>query len=574
MENQTTEVLIVGGGPTGLMCALLLARYGIKTILVEQHPGLSIHPRARGLNVRTMETLRAIGLESQVLAAGAALKNSRYMLFVETLAGREIRRIPDADLMPLGDDLEHITPCTWTQCAQDELEPILLSEAQQYGATVLFNTELVDFSQDVLGVVALMKNRITGETFTIQATYMVAADGTNSPIVAALNQPTTYIGSQGHYVNVYFRADLSDLVKDRWFGICFVENDDPEVNGSLFLAVNNTDKWLLNIPYLPEKNQKPQDFTKERCIDLVQRAVGLPSLEVDLLSVLPWEAAGQYVNSMQAGRVFIMGDAAHVMPPAGGFGLNTGIQDAHNLAWKLAMIFRGAANSHLLDTYNNERQPVAKSTVESAFRDFGAPDPGGPPGQWEGDGPPDSEEGDWAGPPEENEVNENGEQDWGGEFDLTSVLVPVLGYRYNSIAVPDAIPIPADGQLDLTGKPGTRAPHVWLERDGKRISTIDLFDGPFVLLAGPQGTAWCDAASRAGETRNFDVVAYTAGEGGKLVDPGNRWCEAYGVEPDGAVLVRPDGFVAWRAERASLDPYGVIEHVLARIAGAFGGQIF
>jgi len=515
---ERVPVLIIGGGPAGLTAALLLARAGVQTVLIERHAGTSIHPRARGLNVRTMEIFRALGLESAVQAAGAALAKSRYMLFVETLAGKEIRRVADDELMITGDTLAGFTPCNWSQCAQDELEPILAEAARIAGAQLRFDNEFISLEQAADGVTVRVQERATGTMRTIQADYVLAADGVHSPVREALQIRRVERDVQGYYVNIYFRADLSALVEDRWFGICFVEN--PEVNG-LFLAVNNTDRWLFNAEYHPDKGESPTDFTPERCLELVRKAVGLPDLELELLSALPWEAAARYAENFQSGRVFLVGDAAHSMPPAGGFGLNTAIQDAHNLAWKLAAVVQKTAAAALLETYQAERFPVAAAVVDQSVRDYQADSPDAPAEY----GPPGGEQS-----PEEG---------------MIQMLTLILGTRYQSTAALSAAnDAGIKSVVDLRGQPGTRAPHLWLEYNGKRISTLDLFDGSFVLLAGSAGDAWMQAAQDAAQ--ELQLNAYQIGV--TVSDIEQRWAAAYGVEADGAILIRPDGVVAWRSE--------------------------
>ncbi len=536
MPHHHIPVLIVGGGPVGLSASLFLSHLGVPSLLVERHSTTSIHPRARGLNVRTMEIYRELGLEGAIRGAGAALASSRYMLFVETLAGKEIRRVPDDELMPVGERLATITPCTWCQCAQDDLEPLLLNEAKKLGATIWFGSELVSFTQDDRGVTATVVERASGIEHSIQADYLIAADGASSPIRSMLEMPMGGLGTLEHFVNIYFRADLRDLVRDRWFGICFVEN--PDVQG-LFLAVNNTDRWLFNVAYAPEEGKTAADFTTERCIDLVRQAVGLPRLEVEVISVLPWEATARVVERMGVKRVFLAGDAAHLMPPAGGFGLNTGVQDVHNLAWKLAAVINGDADAALLETYTAERLPVALAVVEQAVRELNAPTP-------------DTVEGAEPGGPPRGD----------GEDELLAQLTAVLGYRYTSSAVADDKGSPQLEESTLAGRPGTRAAHIWLERQGERISTIDLFGTHFVLLAGEDGSVWATAAREVVSRLKLPLDIYRIGKQGDVVDLEQRWSSAYGVTSQGAVLVRPDGFVAWRANGSEEESERTLTHVL------------
>jgi len=504
-----------------------------------------------------MEILRTVGLEGEVRDAGAALATSRYMLFVDTLAGEEIRRVPDADLLPVGDALARVTPCDWGRCAQDELEPVLANAARAHGADLRFGTDLVSFTQDADGVSATLVDRATSAHHAVRARYLVAADGAHSPVREVLGVPMAGLGpvsrSQlGHFVNVYFRADLSDLVRGREFILCFVERPGAE---GLLLAVNNADRWLFNVEYDPARGETPDAFTPARCVALIRAAIGLPNQDVEVLSVLPWEGAALIADRFRVGRAFLAGDAAHVMPPAGGFGLNTGVQDAHNLAWKLAAVLKGAADPALLDTYEAERRPVARVVVDRAVRELVAPAPDVAP-TWDASGQDGPGDGVWG--------NDEG--------DPLAQLPPILGYRYASRAIvaeegtaqaaqPDARP----EELDLTGRPGTRAPHVWVERAGQRISTLDLFDGRFVLLAGAEGAAWCDAARSVATRLGIGLDSYCVGVAGDLIDRNGNWGAAYGVTATGAVVVRPDGAVGWRSAGGVRTPAEELERVLPHL---------
>lgn len=528
MDTVTTPVLIVGGGLVGLSTSLFLTQHHVPSLLVERHISTSIHPRARGINFRTMELFRELGLEEQLRAAGKDLANNHGMLIVETLAGVERERIAMAE--PENSPMDLISPTDWCVCAQDQSEPVLLAAARQRGGDLRFNTEMISFEQDESGVTAVIADRTTGARQTVRADYLVAADGAASPIRNALGITRSGRGTLRHNISIYFSADLGDLVRGREFVLCQVENS--EVQG-LFIAINNKDLWLFSLTYDPAHGERPEDFSPECCIDLIRKAVGLSQLAVEIKSILPWETAVRVADRFQDGRIFLVGDAAHQMPPTGAFGANTGIQDTHNLAWKLAAVYHGQATPALLTTYDEERRPVARFTTEQAGLRSAATafDPRA-----------------------------------ANRADIADSLVIITGYQYTSRAIiaEDNEPLPLD-HLVLDGRPGRRAPHVWLERQGRRISMLDLFGPRFVLLTGEQGQGWRAAAQALAARRNLNLDAYCVGPTGNLIDLDNRWSDAYGVTHAGAVLVRPDGFVCWRVKDAQESPEQELATVLDQL---------
>ena len=526
MADIDVPVLIVGGGPVGLCASLLLSRFGVPSLLVERHPATSVHPRARGLNVRTMELLRTWGLENKAREAGRALENATEVVWAESLAGRELRRVTAGGRR---EDMRPVSPTTGCACAQDELEPVLSASAQGYGVgDVAFDHELTSFESGAAEVTATIRKNSTGQEMTVRAAYLVAADGADSGVRQALQVAALGPGILSRQIGIYFEAPLGRLVADRPAVLYFIEN--AAVSG-LFAAVDLADRWVFYTARPPDWDQAAGGLPAGRCVELVRLAAGLPDLAVRVLAVLPWAMAAQTAERFRVGRVFLAGDAAHRIPPVGGYGMNTGIQDAHNLAWKLAGVLAGWAGPSLLDTYEAERQPVARFVTEQALLNMRQP---GRPEQY-------------------------------------ATLGLALGVSYDSAAVvPDGAPAPqvANPVTDYipSARPGSRAPHAWLQRNGQRISTIDLFDTAFTLLAGASGQRWRHAAATASRDLGVPLAACTVGHGG-LRDEDGTWAQLYGIDPDGAVLVRPDGHVAWRSAAAGTEPHAELVRALHAVLG-------
>jgi 2-polyprenyl-6-methoxyphenol hydroxylase-like FAD-dependent oxidoreductase len=525
-------VLIAGGSLVGLSTAMLLAWHGVESLAVERHPSTAIHPRAGHFQIRTLEIIRSVGLEEAVrrksaeqYPPGGGINN------VESLAGKEI-----ANYVPnLNEGVEEFSPTERVFVNQDALEPLLAAKAKELGATLRYRTELRSFEQDEDGVTGVIRDLDTGEEKTVRARYLVAADGNRSPAREALG-----IGMRGHgllsqSITIYFRAgwDLEPLLRDRNQGVHYVTN--PVLRGFFrldrsgnagFLVVNligdiDRPEVVAAYPDAPWANVA-EGITEERCLELLRAAIGIPGIPLTIEDVAPWRAVADCAETFQVGRVFLAGDAAHVVPPNGGFGGNTGMQDAHNLAWKLALVVKGIAGPELLATYDSERRPIAELTVEQAYTRYVT-----------------------------RVATYLGTEDAQPFLDD---LTMEIGYRYDAGAVvleeDDTGPALHQNPRECRGRPGSRAPHVWLTRNGERLSTHDLFGRDFVLLAGPAGDAWCAAAKAAARTFGAGVVAYRVGEGTDLADSDGRFLEAYGLSPAGAVLVRPDGFVGWRSRDA------------------------
>jgi putative polyketide hydroxylase len=338
-RGNRTAVLIVGGGITGLSAALFLTRHGVRPILVERHPSTAIMPRARAFNPRSMETYRALGLAEEIRERRSMLVDFPEMIGADTLAGEERFRI---DLLAQVRPPATLSPTDWGLIDQDELERIVRAHAERGGADVRFGTELVSLENDTSGVRAVVRDLGDGTEYPIQADYLVAADGHRAGIRHRLGVDADgprVLAQGAHFV---FDADLAAVLRGRRFVLAYLDNP---TKGTVLVPMKSFGRWMLGVPYDPEVGDRPEDFTERRCVELARLAVGVPDLDVTLVPPVPgWPATvttatvlGAWVaHRYRVGRVFFVGDAAHVFPPTGSFGASTGIADAHNLAWKLA----------------------------------------------------------------------------------------------------------------------------------------------------------------------------------------------------------------------------------------------
>lgn len=531
-------VLIVGGGPVGLMASLLLSRLGIRSLLVERHPGTAIHPKARGINARTMEVFRQQDVEAAVRKAGLPPERTGLIVWAKSLAGEEIeRRVPWGRSERSAD----VSPVRACLCAQDYLEPVLRRCAEEQAPGELrFNTELKSFRQNGSGVSATLGDAGSGAEEIVEARYMIAADGAQSPVRAALG--VRMDGRRDVYdsVNILLEADLRPWTQDRPAALYFIEND--RLRGT-FLTINAHDRWGFLVNSLKAQGYAPEDFTPERSVELVRLAAGVPDLPVKVLGVAPWVASAHVAERYRHGSIFLAGDAAHEMPPTGGFGMNTGVQDVHNLCWKLALVLQGRAADSLLQTYHDERQPLARTITEQSLA---------------------------------NAISmgrlQKTRETTGARPEYLNEQGMIFGARYESAAVvadgspPPAVANPVTDYVP-SARPGGRAPHAWLQRqDGERVSSIDLLGKGFVLLAGARGGEWARAAKAIQATNGIEVTAITVGNGALQAADGG-WRETYGIDESGAVLVRPDGYVGWRSASGAADPAAALAHAMGAIVG-------
>ena len=551
-DNAVREVpvLIVGGSLVGLATSMFLGMHRVPCLSVEKHRGTAIHPRAGYFQLRTLELMRAAGIESRVVKAAHELYDPNGGLnAVETLAGREIANyIPD-----INQGVEDVSPVRRLFMPQQVLEPLIKERALEFGSRIEYCTELVSFEQDADGVTATVRNIDTLKEERIRAQFMVSCDGNRSPIREKLGIRMIGHPVMSHSITIYFRADCSRALRGRNLGVIYVNN--PAVRGFFRLEKTGLGGFLVVFTVGdirdPAARNAAGDMSEAKAAQLVRDAVGQPDLDVKVEDVASWVAVCRAAERYQEGRVFIAGDAAHHMPPTGGFNGNTGIQDAHNIAWKLACVTRGEAGLPLMDAYNEERQPAGMLAMEQAYQRYVT----------------------------------RSDPDLGTEGMHPQVPdMHVEFNRYRSRAViPDA-DLPDDGKLDIDprkslARPGTRAPHVELRRRGEVISSLDLYGNGFVLMAGHEGRGWVEAAAAAAKQLGIELPVHVVGKPGSQGDvidlPPHRrtaatlftqpFPAAYGISPSGAVLVRPDGYVGWRMKSHSPAAPDALASALGRI---------
>jgi 2,4-dichlorophenol 6-monooxygenase len=569
METITTDVLIVGAGPAGLTAAALLARAGIEAITVTKYR-TAISPRAHITNQRTMEVLRDLRIEDRVMARTMPYELMGKQVFATSFAGRELSRMMT---WGSGDDrtgeYRAASPCQVTNIGQHVLEPILFDWARELGADIRTYHEVVALDDGPDRVIARVRSR--DDEFEVSARYVIGCDGARTIVGREGAFEFDAQPSSGNAITVWIEADLSRHVRHRSGALFFVCNPGSDDVVSIWTCLSPWTEWST---IFVRHGLEPSELGEESVLERVRAAIGDPDVDVCIKHISPWELQNVVARSYRRGRLFLAGDAAHRHPPANGLGLNTSVQDAANLAWKLTLVLQGRAGDALLDSYDEERRPVGRHVVWRANQSVGEMVSWlGPIGLRPGQSVAEAEAvlDEIFGPDGEEQRQEllKGLDVMNGQFNAHGAE---LNQRYSSGAVAgDGTVFPEyerdpDLHYQPSTHPGCPLPHAWLARGTEDVSTLDLaaYDR-FTLITGAGGAPWVDAAATVGTELGCEIRAFPVALGQEHNDVLGTWTRAREIGDRGCVLVRPDRFVGWRSHDTVDDPVTALRDAMTRI---------
>jgi 2,4-dichlorophenol 6-monooxygenase len=582
-------VLIVGGGGAGLTSSILLSRLGVPSLLVTRYPTTTRLPRGHFLSQRSMEILTDMGVAPAIRAKSTPQENMRNVAWYSGLAGggpqgAHGRLLGSAEFLGAGHtDPDYIaaSPESNENLSLLRTEPILRAHAEsQPRATVRFHHELVGLEQDSEGVTSTILDRGTGETYTVRSSYVLGADGGRT-VGELTGAKVTLHERIRKLVSLYMSADLSEYLPGDDSLITWVFNPEHPEHldyGAVLLAQGperwgrHSEEWLLAMSRPDLDGSQP-----EKMLRWASEALGIPDLDAKILGVSEWHLERFLLDDFRVGRVFLLGDAAHRLPPTGGLGLNTAVQDAYNLCWKLASVLAGRAGDGLLDTYTAERRPVSLNNLDTAARAVGGQ---GTMATALGLSTNASAEENWAALRLFWEDGLAGADERRHEFNewLAASTLEFrqhntgFGYTYDSAAVvSDGSPAPVSPDEIRLYQPSTRPghplPHAWVERSNERLALRTLIhEGHFALIAGENGEPWIEAAQKLAQTKGIPLRGARVGLGKvDLIDIRLAWQRNRAISAEGALLVRPDGYIAFRSIEAAEDPLATLTAVFDQI---------
>ncbi len=573
-EVIETEVLVIGAGPAGAAASVFLGQHGVRTVMVSRYSGTADTPRAHITNQRAMEALRDAGLEEACMRRASPSEHIQNTFWLRSMAGEELARVYSWGNDPRRlSDYATASPCRMSDLPQTELEPILVDGAIAHGVDMRFSTELVSFEQDETGVTAHLADRTSGQTLEVRAKYMIGADGARSGIVEQLGIPLEGQHGLGCAINVHCDIDLTPYVQHRHGSLFSTIQPGSSLWApvAMFRMVKPWTQWLVAL-MVPPTVDAP-DPSVEEIETRLRELVGVPDIAIKILSVSKWwvnDVVAQYYSD---GRIYCMGDAVHRHPPTNGLGSNTCVQDAFNLAWKLAYVLKGWAAPSLLDTYNEERQPVGRQIVARANQSMGQNHQ-----IWDllGAGmvsaPADGDHLEVFDTPQGRAalraaVNQS-------HYEYHAHGVEMNRAYVSSAVVPDGSDLVYERDPELfyqpSGRPGACLPHVWLgqRHPSPKLSTLDVAGKQrFTLLIGPGGEAWRKAAAQVAQRTGVYIEVAGIGPFLDYEDLYGRWGETAGVDEGGCVLVRPDLYIAWRSASMQDDPTTALHGVMNTLLG-------
>ncbi|MFI9388066.1 FAD-dependent monooxygenase [Kutzneria sp. NPDC052558] len=561
-------VLVIGAGPTGLTAAHVLGRAGTRSLVVERRAAIGKLPRATGVRIRTMELFRAWGIDDAIVRRAIPVRDGGEFAWVHTVAG-EHYGVTTTAAMENGAVRRAATPMEVVFCPQDQVEPVLLDELHRNpNAEVRFSTEVISLAQDDDGVVAVAEDRVTGAVTRIRARYVLGADGAGSFTRRSLGVGMTGPDARASFVNIDFLADLQPYVGD-WPAVLYAVIN-TRASGTL-AARDGRRQWYFSVAAGGTTAVDPSD--PDSCAQVIRDAIGVPDLDVEIESARTWHMDAKVAEHWRRGNIFLLGDAAHRFPPTGGFGMNSSIHDAHNLAWKLHAVLAGWAGPELLDSYEEERRPVARFNAEQSWHNMDLMAETGVDSRIYEFAAGLEAETDAAQRPLREKIRR------GIPLQRPQLdgLGQDIGFVYASRAVISdgtAPTLARSPEFRPSAAPGRRVPHYTLLRNGSESSPLDLVEGRFTLFAGEDGGPWADAARSAARLRGLPLQAFRVTTGldagaTELRDPMGMWSKSAGTGPDGAFLVRPDGHIAWRTAveagpEAATDIGAVLDTILSR----------